>query len=69
MPDVKVLSGGGFIDQSVTSTTVEGLRNELNIDSSAAVSVNGRNVTNSTTVNDGDIVAAVSNNKTGGNNK
>ncbi len=66
MPDIRVLSGDGFVDTAVNATTVEQLRTELAIDASSAVSVNGRNVTNSTEVSDGDIVAAVSNNKTGG---
>ena len=67
MPTIKLLSGGaGFVDQEVSSSSVGELRDELDISSTAAVSVNGTNTRNSTTVNDGDFVAAVSNDKTGG---
>ena len=66
MPDIRVLSGQGFVDTTVNATTIEQLRTELNMGESSAVSVNGKNVTNATTISDGDMVAAVSNNKTGG---
>ena len=42
---IKVLSGAGFITQEVRSETVCELRDELNIDSSASIAVNGQNVT------------------------
>jgi hypothetical protein len=66
MPKIKMLSGAGFVEQEVASTTVGELRDELDIASSASVSVNGTNTRNSTAINDDDFVAAVSNNKTGG---
>ena len=66
MPDIRVLSGGGFVEQSVAAATVGELREELDIASTAAVSVNGRNSRNSQALSDNDMVAAVSNNKTGG---
>lgn len=69
MPNIRVLSGGGFVEQSVSSVTVGELREELNIDTRAAVSVNGRNSRNSQELNDDDMIAAVSNNKTGGDKR
>ena len=63
---IKVLSGAGFVSQEVRSTTVCELKEELGIDSSASVAVNGDNVTGSYELQDGDLVAAVNNNKTGG---
>ena len=67
MPTIKWFSGAGFVDQEVASSSVGELRNELDIAETAAVSVNGINTRNSTAVAEGDFVAAVSNNKTGGN--
>ena len=64
--NIKLLSGGGFVDQSVSSETVGELKTELNIASGAVVSVNGQNVRDSHTLSDGDMVAAVHNDKTGG---
>ena len=64
--NIKLLSGGGFVDQSVSSETVGELKNELNIASGAVVSVNGQNVRDSHALSDGDMVAAVHNDKTGG---
>tara|TARA_Y100000401_G_C8258775_1_gene192165 strand:- start:69 stop:296 length:228 start_codon:yes stop_codon:yes gene_type:complete len=66
MPDIKILEGGGFVDHSVTSTTVGGLKSEKNIPAGAAVSVGGRTVNDDHPINDGDLVAAVHNDKTGG---
>ena len=63
---IKVLSGAGFITQEVRSETVCELRDELNIDSGASIAVNGQNVTPSYELQEGDLIAAVSNNKTGG---
>ena len=67
MPSIKVLAGGGFVEQDVRSTTICELREELSISSSASVAVNGSNKSNSYSLQDGDLVAAVSNDKTGGN--
>jgi len=67
MPTIRVLSGGGFNEQIVTSTTVSALRSELNIDVSASVNVNGQGISDGNhPINDDDVVAAVNNNKTGG---
>ena len=41
---IKVLSGGGFPEREVNSTTVGALRNELDIPSRASISVNGTGV-------------------------
>ena len=64
---IKVLSGAGFVSQEVNSETICELRQELDIDSNASVAVGGQNVRNSYVLQDGDLVAAVQNNKTGGN--
>ena len=66
MPSIKILEGGGFVDREVTSTTVGGLKSEKDIPSNAAVSVGGRTVGDDHQLNDGDLVAAVHNDKTGG---
>jgi len=66
MPNIKVLSGGGFPEREVNSRTVGALRDELDIQSGATVAVNGRGVTDDYQLQDDDIVAAVSSNKTGG---
>ena len=64
---IKVLSGGGFVEQEVKSDTLGNLRTELNIAENAVVSVNSKNISdNNHQINDGDIVAAVQNDKTGG---
>ena len=63
---IKVLSGGGFPEREVNSTTVGALRNELDIPSRASVSVNGTGVSDDCELNDGDLVAAVENDKGGG---
>ena len=66
MPDIKILEGGGFVDHSVSSTTVGGLRTEKDIPNNAAISVGGRTVGDDHGLSDGDLVAAVHNDKTGG---
>jgi len=66
MPNIKVLSGGGFPEREVNSANVGALREELDIAANATVAVNGRGVTDNYELQDGDIVAAVSSNKTGG---
>lgn len=66
MPNIKVLAGGGFVEQEVRAETICELREELSISSGASVAVNGSNKSNSYSLQDGDLVAAVSNDKTGG---
>ena len=66
MPTIKVLSGGGFPERDVNSTTVGALREELDISSDATVAVNGRGVTDNYELQNDDIVAAVSSDKKGG---
>lgn len=69
MPTIKVLQGSSFVETQVNSSNVGDLRQEKDIPSDAAVSINGVDATNSTAVEDNNIVAWVNNNKTGGNNK
>lgn len=66
MPKIKVLSGGGFPEREVNSNTVGSLRDELDITAGSTISVNGTGVTDDYQLSDGDVVAAVSSNKTGG---
>ncbi len=63
---IKVLSGGGFPEKEVNSNTIGSLREELNIPSNASVSVNGTGVSNDYSLQEGDLVAAVENDKGGG---
>jgi len=65
---IKFLQGGGFVEREVNADTVEQLRNELpdDISMSSSIAVNGVSVTNTHAINDGDIVASVNNNKSGG---
>ena len=63
---IKVLSGGGFVTQETRSETMCELREELSIDSNASAAVGGVNVNSSYTLQEGDIVAFVNNDKTGG---
>ena len=65
---IKVLSGGGFPEREVNSTTVGALRTELEIPTRAAISVNGTGVENDYELTEGDLVAAVENDKGGGTN-
>ena len=67
MPKIKVLSGGGFPEREVNSRTVGALRDELDMAAGSTVAVNGTGVTDDYQLQDGDIVAAVTSNKTGGN--
>ena len=63
---IKVLSGGGFVTQETRSETMCELRDELSIDSNASAAVGGVNVNSSYALQEGDIVAFVNNDKTGG---
>ena len=66
MKKIKVLSGGGFPEREVNSQTVGSLRDELDMAGGSTVAVNGTGVTDDYQLQDGDIVAAVTSNKTGG---
>ena len=63
---IQYLEGSRFVDKVVESTNVGQLRTELEIPTDAAVSVNRADVNNSFELSDGDQVAAVVSNKTGG---
>ena len=63
---IRWLAGGGFVDKEVTSGTVGQLRCELDISSGSDIAVNGVNVSDTHELNDGSVVAAVQNNKSGG---
>jgi len=65
---IKFLQGGGFVEKQTDADTVEQLRAELpdDISMNSSVAVNGVSVTNTHALQDGDIVAAVNNNKSGG---
>ena len=63
---IKVLSGGGFVTQETRAETMCELREEMSINTGASAAVGGVNVSNSYQIQDGDIVAFVSNDKTGG---
>ena len=63
---IRWLSGGGFVDKEVTSSTVAQLRAELSISPGADIAVNGTNVADKHELADGSVVAAVQNNKSGG---
>ena len=70
MPSIKLMNdNASFSDATVTATTVGDLRTELELSPNATVNVNGSISSNGTTVSDGDFVAAVTSNKTGGNVK
>ena len=66
MITIKVLQGSSFVETQVNSSNVGDLRTEKDIPQDAAVSVNGVDATNSTSLEDNNIVAWVNNNKTGG---
>ena len=63
---IKVLSGGTFPEKQVNSETIGALRTELEIPSRASISVNGTGVQDDYQLSDGDLVAAVENDKGGG---
>jgi len=63
---IKVLSGGGFVTQETRSETMCELREEMGISANASAAVGGTNVSNSYQLQEGDIVAFVNNDKTGG---
>ena len=63
---IRWLSGGGFVDKQIEALTVAQLRTELEISSTADIAVDGVNVSDTHELNDGSVVAAVQNNKSGG---
>ena len=63
---IRWLAGGGFVDREVEAGTVGQLRTELEINSSSDIAVDGVNVSDTHELNDGSVVAAVQNNKSGG---
>lgn len=63
---IRWLAGGGFVDQQVQANTVGQLRAELEISATADIAVDGVNVSDTHELNDGSVVAAVQNNKSGG---
>ena len=63
---IRWLSGGGFVDKQIEALTVAQLRTELEIASTADIAVDGVNVSDTHELNDGSVVAAVQNNKSGG---
>ena len=64
---IRWLSGGGFVDKEVEASTVAQLRTELEIASTADIAVDGVNVSDTHELSDGSVIAAVQNNKSGGN--
>mgnify|MGYP003135357608 CR=1 FL=1 len=63
---IKVLSGGGFIEKVITSQTLGALRDELDMPAGSSLAVNAVDQDDSYEIQDGDIIASVSSNKTGG---
>ena len=60
------MSGGGFPEREVNSSTIGSLRPELEMAAGSDVSDNGRGVTDDYALQEGDVVGAVNSNKTGG---
>ena len=60
------LRGQRFVDTEVSAQTVGALKTELNIPNNAAIAIGGIDVLDSHALADGDEVAAVIQNKTGG---
>ena len=67
MAAIKLMNNSAsFSDATVSSTNVGDLRRELELPTNAVVNVNGTIANDSHEVSDGDFVATVTNNKTGG---
>ena len=70
MATIKVLTGGAFSEREVTSTSVkpkEELRSELDIPTRSSISINAVTIENNDhPVTEGDLIAAVENDKGGG---
>lgn len=63
---IKVFTGSGFVEEETHASTVAEYRTEKDLDEGIRISVNSKNVADTKGLADGDYVAAVSNNKTGG---
>ena len=65
---IKFLQGGVFVERQTNADTVEQLRGEFpdDISTGSSVAVNGVSVTNTHAISEGDPVAAVNINKSGG---
>lgn len=63
---IEYLQGSRFVTKEVESNTVGQLRSELDIPSGAEIAVNREDKTDSYELQDGDQVAAVVEDKTGG---
>lgn len=63
---IRWLSGGGFVDKEIQSSTVGQLRTELEISTNADIAVDGVNVADTHELSEDSVVAAVQNNKSGG---
>ena len=59
-------NSASFSDASINSDRVGDLKRELDLPANAVVNVNGTIATDTQELNDGDFVATVTNNKTGG---
>ena len=67
MADIKLMKdSASFSDATVSSNNVGDLRRELELPAGATVNVNGTIANDSTEVKDGDFIASVTSNKTGG---
>tara|TARA_R100000808_G_C2147253_1_gene155196 strand:- start:1949 stop:2155 length:207 start_codon:yes stop_codon:yes gene_type:complete len=67
MAAIKLMNNSAsFSDASVNSATVSALRSELSLPSTAVINVNGTIASDNDPISDGDFVATVTNNKTGG---
>ena len=63
---IEYLQGSRFVTKHVEANTVAQLRTELTIPEGASIAVNREDVTNTYQLQDGDQVAAVVEDKTGG---
>ncbi len=70
MPDIKLMNNtANFADATVRSTNVSELKEELSIPHNSTINVNGVIANNSTVLEDGQYIAIVTDNKTGGKGK
>ena len=63
---IKVFTGSGFVEEETHASNVAEYRTEKELPDDIRISVNSKNVADSKALADGDYVAAVANNKTGG---
>ena len=67
MATIKLMNNSAsFSDATVSSDNVGNLKRELELPTNAVVNVNGTIANDSQEIKDGDFVATVTNNKTGG---